>query len=326
MRFEPDVAGGDALDHDAVDGVGSGRQLGKFVEDDLLALLMEVRRALRALELHFVRNAADQLEIGLGLGTGVGDADFIGRVRAHLDRVLGIDHFQHDGRQTFDHGDVILLFLQASGGLSGNQEFELTQVDGHAIELHFLGLTGSDLADEPGDGSRGEVVPAAVTGRRVFETRRKNVVDGHVGGGGVAWIRDLQGISGFSIEITALRPGDFQSQARHDHVHVGLVLSLEVALGLGQGIADLHTTLIGGADHLNAPGFARVQIAQLEIHLVALRVLQAFGQRGMQLDLLGRPVAGVGDRQDEGGAVADENLLGSGGFQKQLRLDDFDLI
>ena len=92
-------------------------------------------------------------------------------------------------------------------------------------------------------------------------------------------------------------------------------MSFEIALGFGDGVADLRATLIGGADHLHAACFAGIQVAQLKIDLVSFGMLEPLGQHGVQLDLLGRSVAGVRHRQNESRAVADHDFLGRLSFQ-----------
>src|SRR5947208_13546275 len=58
------------------------------------------------------------------------------------------------------------------------------------------------------------------------------------------------------------------------------------------------------------------------IHFVSLGMLEALGEIGVQLDLLGRPVAGVGDRQNEGGAIADQDFFRRLRLQNQFRSEE----
>src|SRR5262249_1549521 len=103
-----------------------------------------------------------------------------------------------------------------------------------------------------------------------------------------------------------------------------LVGRLEPALGLGQAVAALDSTGLGGADELDAARLAGGQVADLEIDLVAVSVLQAVAQLRMDLDLLGRAVARVGDGEDEGSGIADEGALGGGRLEDELGLADLD--
>src|SRR5690606_32363575 len=90
-------------------------------------------------------------------------------------------------------------------------------------------------------------------------------------------------------------------------------------------LARLEPAAPGRADHLDAPGFAAVEIPDLEVNHVAAGVLQAVAEEGLDPNLFGHAVARVADRQAERHGVTDQDLLGGGCLDDQFRLADADL-
>ena len=101
-------------------------------------------------------------------------------------------------------------------------------------------------------------------------------------------------------------------------------LGVQTAIGLGRRLAFLDAAALADALHGDVARLSRRQVADVEIHLRPTGALQPFGQHGMNLDLLGRAVAGIGDRQNEGGRFADQNLRRSLRLEDQLRLTHLD--
>ena len=102
-------------------------------------------------------------------------------------------------------------------------------------------------------------------------------------------------------------------------------MGVEAVVSHGDAIHLLGTGRFCQAHHLHRAIFAGSQGAEIQFKHFAANMLQAFGQKGLDLDVIGRPVAGVADRDGHRRHVAKDNMFRRGRLHRQLRLAHLDL-
>ncbi len=196
----------------------------------------------------------------------------------------------------------------------------------HQIERDLSALARLQIAQHPRCLPCALVVEPAGRHRLILEPRRHRPVQDHVGRRRTARVGHLHDIRRLAVDVPQLGAGDRQVQLGQQDFQGGVVGGAEAAIARRHDQTLVRSAATRRAHQLQRAGFPGGERAEAHLNGPAGRMLQALRQQRLELDAVGRPVAGVADRKQQRDRLAGQHLFGRLHLHEQLRLADLHLM